>query len=43
MTLAGNSYVRALGHRDYRLLATARTISNTGSWAYNVALVVFVC
>ena len=31
-----------LQHRDYRLLITAFAISCAGSWAYNVALAVFV-
>ena len=32
----------ALSHRDYRWLASAFIVSNIGSWAYNVALVVWV-
>ena len=31
-----------LRHRDFRLLMTAFAISCAGSWAYNVALAVFV-
>lgn len=32
----------ALTHRDFRLLMGAFTISGVGSWAYNVALIVYV-
>ncbi|MGI9648829.1 MAG: MFS transporter [Acidimicrobiia bacterium] len=32
----------ALAHRDYRWLASAFVVSNIGSWAYNVALIVWV-
>lgn len=32
----------ALRHRDYRRLVAAFTVSNIGSWAYNVALIVWV-
>ena len=32
----------ALRHRDYRWLASAFVVSNIGSWAYNVALMVWV-
>lgn len=35
-------YRTALRNRDYRLLFSGLTISMTGSWAYNVALVVYV-
>ena len=35
-------YRAVLGNRDYRLLFSGLAISMTGSWAYNVALVVFV-
>jgi MFS family permease len=36
------SFRGALRHRDYRWLASAFTVSNIGSWAYNVALMVWV-
>ena len=36
------SYRSLFGIRDYRLLFSGLTISMSGSWAYNVALVVFV-
>lgn len=36
------SYRSALSHRDLRLLFGGLTISATGSWAYNVALLGFV-
>lgn len=43
MTALGQSgMVRALRLRDLRLLMTALTVSETGSWAYQVALVAFV-
>lgn len=32
----------ALSHGDYRWLASAFVVSNIGSWAYNVALIVWV-
>jgi predicted MFS family arabinose efflux permease len=32
----------SLGHRDFRLLMTAFTASAVGSWAYNVALAVWI-
>ena len=35
-------YRELLRNRDYRLLCSGLAISMTGSWAYNVALVVFV-
>ncbi len=35
-------YRAALAHRDLRLLLTGEVISATGSWAYNVALAVYV-
>jgi hypothetical protein len=31
-----------LRHRDFRLLITAFAVSASGSWAYNVALAVFI-
>lgn len=37
-----STYRGALAHRDFRLLASALAVSATGSWAYNVALVVYV-
>ncbi len=36
------SYGALFRNRDYRLLFSGLTISMTGSWAYNVALVVYV-
>ena len=36
------SFRSALRHRDYRWLASAFVVSNIGSWAYNVALMVWV-
>lgn len=36
------SFRNALRHRDYRWLASAFVVSNIGSWAYNVALMVWV-
>ena len=36
------SFRPALRHRDFRWLFGAATVSYTGSWAYNVALAVFV-
>jgi len=35
-------YRAALAHRDLRLLLSGEVISATGSWAYNVALAVYV-
>ncbi|MGC1909328.1 MAG: MFS transporter [Candidatus Dormiibacterota bacterium] len=35
-------YRAALSHRDLRLLLSGEVISATGSWAYNVALAVYV-
>jgi MFS family permease len=35
-------YRSLFGNRDYRLLFSGLTISMSGSWAYNVALIVFV-
>ncbi|MFL5862947.1 MAG: MFS transporter [Solirubrobacteraceae bacterium] len=35
-------YRAALGHRDLRLLLSALTVSLSGTWAYNVALLAFV-
>ena len=32
----------ALHHRDFRILLTAQTISDTGNWLYSVALIVYV-
>lgn len=37
-----SSFRSALRHRDYRWLASAFVVSNIGSWAYNVALMVWV-
>jgi MFS family permease len=37
-----SSFRSALRHRDYRWLVSAFIVSNIGSWAYNVALVVWV-
>ncbi|MDA8297499.1 MAG: MFS transporter [Actinomycetota bacterium] len=34
--------VAALGHRDFRRLMVAFAVSGAGSWAYNVALTVYV-
>src|SRR4051794_38320454 len=39
---AGGGYRSALRHRDLRLLLGGLTISATGSWAYNVALLAYV-
>lgn len=36
------SFRDALRHRDYRWLVSAFLVSNIGSWAYNVALIVWV-
>ncbi|MEP7056076.1 MAG: MFS transporter [Actinomycetota bacterium] len=38
----GNSYRKALRHRDFRLLVSALLQSSMGDWAYNVALIVYV-
>jgi hypothetical protein len=32
----------ALRHRDFRYLLAGQTVSQTGDWLYNVALIVFV-
>lgn len=40
--MAGPGLTTALRHRDYRYLISAFTLSDTGSWAYNVALTVWV-
>ncbi len=37
-----SNFRTALAHRDYRWLASSFAISNIGSWAYNVALIVWV-
>jgi MFS family permease len=37
-----HGYRSALGHRDFRLMLTAAAISSVGSWAYNVALWVWI-
>lgn len=43
VTSAGQSGYRvALRHRDFRLLATGTVVDQAGSWAYNVALAVYV-
>ena len=39
---SGSGLTAALKHRDYRYLISAFTLSDTGSWAYNVALTVWV-
>ena len=39
---SGAGLTAALKHRDYRYLISAFTLSDTGSWAYNVALTVWV-
>ena len=41
-TASAGGYRSALRHRDYRLLMSRYTVSAIGSWAYNVALVVFI-
>ncbi len=38
----GTGLTASLRHRDFRLLISAATLSITGSWAYNVALVVWI-
>ncbi|NND13986.1 MAG: MFS transporter [Acidimicrobiia bacterium] len=42
MAVSQSTFRSALAHRDYRWLASAFVISNIGSWAYNVALIVWV-
>ena len=42
MARGGTGYREVLRNRDYRLLLSGLAISATGSWAYSVALVVFV-
>ena len=42
MTRGGTGYREVLRNRDYRLLLSGLAISATGSWAYSVALAVFV-
>lgn len=39
---ATGSYRSALANRDYRWLMTGLIVSTVGSWAYNVALIVFI-
>lgn len=39
---AGPGLFAALKHRDFRFLVSAYTLSDVGSWAYNVALAVWV-
>jgi MFS family permease len=39
---AAGSFRAALAHRDYRWLLTGLVVSTIGSWAYNVALIVFI-
>ncbi len=41
-TRSGRGLRAALRHRDYRLLLAASSISQTGDWLYNVALLVWV-
>ena len=41
-TRSGRGLRAALRHRDYRLLIAASSISQTGDWLYNVALLVWV-
>ena len=38
----GSGYRAALRHRDFRFLMARFAVSGIGSWAYNVALIVFV-
>jgi len=38
----GTGYRAALRHRDFRLLIIGTVVDQAGSWAYNVALVVYV-
>lgn len=40
--LEATGYTSALRHRDVRLILGGLVVSATGSWAYNVALMVFV-
>ncbi|MBD0323642.1 MAG: MFS transporter, partial [Aldersonia sp.] len=42
MARGNGGYRAALRHRDFRLLMIRFVISGIGSWAYNVALIVFV-
>src|SRR5438309_11169461 len=42
MARGGTGYREVLRNRDYRLLLSGLAISATGSWAYSVALAVFV-
>src|SRR6476469_9331577 len=39
---ARSGVMAPLRHRDFRLLITAFAVSASGSWAYNVALAVFI-
>lgn len=41
-TKSGRGLRAALRHRDYRFLVAASSISQTGDWLYNVALLVWV-
>jgi predicted MFS family arabinose efflux permease len=41
-TRSGRGLRAALRHRDYRLLVAASSVSQTGDWLYNVALLVWV-
>ena len=41
-TRSGRGLRAALRHRDYRYLVAASSISQTGDWLYNVALLVWV-
>jgi MFS family permease len=41
-TRSGRGLRAALAHRDYRYLVAASSISQTGDWLYNVALLVWV-
>ncbi len=42
MTKLFVGYRAALAHRDLRLLLTGELVSSAGSWAYNVALAVYI-
>jgi CRP-like cAMP-binding protein/predicted MFS family arabinose efflux permease len=42
MFRAFTNYRRALGHRDFRLLATGLAVSQIGDWLFGVALVTYV-
>lgn len=42
MTRGKGGLLAALRHRDYRLLISAFTISDIGTWMYNIALAVWV-